>query len=74
MRTQRNVKSSSFHRSVSFLPEEMRAFVKPTRVAHAYARGSMLSSVDAFSALADSIREEHDGAVPVFHRFRRTVA
>jgi hypothetical protein len=74
MRKARNVKSSSFNRSIGFLPEEMTAFIKPTRVAHAYARGSMLSNVDSYTALADSIRDEHKGAVPVFHRFRRTVA
>jgi hypothetical protein len=75
MRKTHNVKSSaSFARGISFLPPEMREFVKPARVAHVWARGNILSDQDAFESLADSVRSEFKGAVPVFHKFRRTVA
>lgn len=63
---------ATFTRAVEALPAEMRAFVKPSRVAHVWARGNTLSSSEATSCLIDGIHAElGDHTVPVFHRMRR---
>ena len=73
MRRQHNVKKSGFQRGIRLLPTEMREFVKPTRVAHVWARSSVLSDKEDMDELSTHVRKEHK-AVPVFHKFARTVA
>lgn len=67
MRTKRN------GQSFNALPQEMREFVKPTRVAHVWTRATFLADKDEYEDTVRFIKENHK-AVAIFHKARRTVA
>lgn len=46
--------------------------VAKVEVAHAWARGTMLSDIDSALEFIEAVRYEHGGAVPVIHRMARS--
>ena len=83
MRKQHNIKSTpSFTRAFVELElfDEVTApmayvdgnLCSQVEVAHAWARGTMLSDIDAALEFISAVRLEHGGAVPVIHRMARS--
>lgn len=69
-----NVKPNGFF--FTRTTEEIRVPTQaPLTVVHINARGTTLCDVDATQSLIDSVRQElgEPSAIPVFHKFRRSV-